>query len=97
MPDSGFFNRSLTVTPSDTVNYDGTVVSTTGTYQTSGNTKPIPADGLYVGGAGTVTVVYENGQTNQYTAVAGEILPIRTIRVNSTGTAATLMLALYTV
>lgn len=91
MPDSGFFNRSLSITPSDTVNYDGT------TFNAASLQKALPADAIYVGGAGTVTVVYENGQTNQFTAVAGEILPLRTIRVNSTGTAATLMNALYTV
>jgi len=91
------YNRSVAITKSDTVNYDGTTVSTTGTYQTTGNTKPLPADAIYVGGAGIVVAVYENGQTDQFTAVAGEILPIRTIRVNSTTTTATLMAALYTV
>jgi hypothetical protein len=97
LPDSGYYNRSVPITKSDTVNYDGTTVSTTGTYQTTGNTKPIPADAIFVGGAGIVVGVLENGQTDQWTCVAGEILPFRTIRVNSTTTTATLMTALYVV
>lgn len=97
MPDSGYYNRSVLITKSDTVNYDGTVVSTTGQYQTSTNTKPIPADAIYVGGAGIVVAVMEDGSQPQFTAVAGEILPIRSIRVMSTTTTATLMNALYTV
>lgn len=91
MPDSGFYNRSLPITKSDTVNYDGS------TFAANAATKAIPADAIYVGGAGVVVVVYENGQTDQFTAAAGEILPIRSIRVNSTTTTATLMAALYTV
>lgn len=95
MPNLGSYATSKAITKSDTVNYDGTVVSTTGVYQTTGNTKPIPADGIYVGGAGIVVAVYPDGSTQQFTAVAGELLPIQTIRVNSTTTTATLMLALY--
>jgi hypothetical protein len=45
--------------------------------------------GLYVAGAGTVTVVTANDQVVQFTAVAGGFLPIQVKRVNSTGTAAT--------
>lgn len=91
MPDSGFYNRSIPITPSDTINYDRS------TFSANAATKAIPADAVYVGGAGTVTVVYENGQTDQFTAVAGEILPIRSIRINATGTAATLLAAMYAV
>lgn len=90
-----YYARSVPITKSDTVNFDGTVASTTGTYQTSGNTKPIPADAIYVGGAGIVVAVFEDGTTVSHTAVAGETLPFRTIRVNSTTTTATLMNALY--
>ena len=89
--DSGFFNRSVPITKSDTVNYDGT------TYNAASLQKALPADAIYVGGAGIVVGVMENGATDQWTAVAGEILPFRTIRVNSTTTTATLMCALYTV
>lgn len=60
-------------------------------------TKPLPADAIYVGGAGIVVAIFEDGTAIQFTAVAGEILPLRTIRVNSTTTTATLMAALYSV
>lgn len=54
-------------------------------------------DAVYVGGAGIVVAVFEDGMTAQFTAVAGQMLPIRIKRVNSTTTTATLMLALYQV
>lgn len=84
-----FYPRALSITKSDTVNYDGS------TFAANAATKAIPADAIYVGGAGIVVAVFENGDSAQFTAVAGEILPIRSIRVNSTTTTATLMLALY--
>lgn len=71
------------------MNYDGS------TFSTSAATKAIPADAIYVGGAGIVVAVDESGNAVQFTAVAGEILPIKSIRVNSTTTTATLMVALY--
>jgi hypothetical protein len=47
---------------------------------------------LYVGGVGNVTLVTEGGDTVLFTAVpAGTVLNIRFIRINSTGTTATLM------
>lgn len=52
---------------------------------------------LYIGGAGTVTVVYQDGRTQQFTATAGLTLPVSIKRVNATGTAATNMVALYSV
>ena len=85
------YNRAVAITKSDTVNFDGS------TYSATAITKAIPACGIYVGGAGIVVAVFEDGSTAQFTAVAGEILPLRTIRVNSTTTTATLMVALYTV
>lgn len=91
------YNRTVPITKSDTVNFDGTTVSTTGAYQTTTNTKPIPCEAIFVGGAGIVVAVFENGQTDQYTCVAGEVLPVKAIRVNSTTTTATLMAAMYTV
>ena len=54
-------------------------------------------DAIYVGGAGIVVVVFEDGSTANFTAVAGQILPLRAKRVNSTTTTATLMVALYQV
>jgi hypothetical protein len=85
------YNRSVLITKSDTVNYDGS------TYAANAATKAIPAEAIFVGGAGIVVAVFEDGSTAQFTCVAGEILPLKTIRVNSTTTAATLMNALYTV
>lgn len=84
-----FYSRAVAITKSDTVNYDGS------TYAANAATKAIPADAIYVGGAGIVVAVLENGDTANFTAVAGEILPIKSIRVNSTTTTATLMAALY--
>lgn len=54
-------------------------------------------DAIYVGGAGIVVAVQEDGTAVNFTAVAGEILPIAAKRVNSTTTTATLMVALFTV
>lgn len=85
------YNRWVAITPSDTKNFDGS------TYSASAATKAIPACGIYVGGAGVVVAVSEDGATASFTAVAGEILPIRAIRVNNGSTTATLMVALYTV
>lgn len=83
------FSRVALITKSDTVNYDGS------TYSASAATKAIPADAIYVGGAGIVVVVMEDGSTSSVTAVAGGIIPVRSIRVNSTTTTATVMSALY--
>ncbi len=54
-----------------------------------------PCDAIYVGGAGIVVAVTGNGDAVSFTCVAGQILPIEAIRVNSTTTTATLMVALY--
>lgn len=52
---------------------------------------------LYVGVVGNVAVVFEGGTAITFTGVpAGTILPVRAIRVNSTLTTATNMVALYT-
>lgn len=83
------YSRWVDITKSDTVNFDGS------TYSATPSVKPVPSDAVYVGGAGIVVAVMENGLTANFTAVAGEILPIRAIRVNSGTTTATLMLALY--
>lgn len=74
------YNVSRLITKSDTVNFaEG------------------PCDAIYVGGAGIVVAVLDdaNSTTQQFTCVAGQILPIRAKRVNSTTTTATLMNALY--
>lgn len=52
--------------------------------------------GLYIGGAGNVSVYLADGTTVVfYGAVAGSIIPVRAKRVNSTGTTATNIVALY--
>jgi len=85
------FNRSVLITKSDTVNFDGS------TYSASATTKAIPAESIFVGGAGIVVAVFEDGSTGAFTVPAGATLPLKCIRVNSTTTTATLMNALYQV
>ncbi len=54
------------------------------------------ARGLFVGGAGNVSMVGGDGATVVFTGVpAGAILPIAHTRVNSTGTTATNMTAMF--
>ncbi len=53
-------------------------------------------DAIYVGGAGIVVAIREDGTAVSFTAVAGELIPIAAKRVNSAVTTATLMVALYT-
>ena len=86
---SGTYNRSLVITKSDTVNFDGS------TYSASASTKAIPADAIFVGGAGVVVAIFEDGSLAPFTVLAGTVLPLKCIRVNSTSTTATLMNALY--
>ena len=86
---SGTYNRSVVITKSDTVNFDGS------TYSASASTKAIPADAIFVGGAGVVVAIFEDGSLAPFTVLAGTALPLKCIRVNSTSTTATLMNALY--
>ena len=86
---SGTYNRSVVITKSDTVNFDGS------TYSASASTKAIPADAIFVGGAGVVVAIFEDGSLAPFTVRAGTVLPLKCIRVNSTSTTATLMNALY--
>ena len=52
--------------------------------------------GIYVGGAGNIVVVKPGGSTVTFSgALAGTIIPIQAIRVNSTSTTATNLVALY--
>ena len=88
---SGTFNRSVLIAKSDTVNFDGS------TYAANAATKAIPADAMFVGGAGVVVAVFEDGTTGAFTVLAGTLLPLTCIRVNNTTTTATLMNALYQV
>lgn len=51
---------------------------------------------IYVGGAGNFVAVRPDGNTVTFTAAtAGSIIPIRYIRINSTNTTATALVALY--
>jgi hypothetical protein len=52
-------------------------------------------DALYVGGAGNVTAVMEDGSVVLFTAVPIGVLPVRCKRVNSTDTAGGPFVALY--
>ena len=55
----------------------------------------VPAQCLYVGVAGTVTVVTLSGQTVEFMAVAaGSIIPLAVAKVKATGTSATNIVAL---
>lgn len=57
---------------------------------------PATVRGIYVGGTGDVVAITEAGAAVTFSSVpAGAILPIRAIRVNSTGTTATNMVGLY--
>jgi hypothetical protein len=59
------------------------------------NTFAAPVS-IYVGGAGVVTCSPANGNTDvAITCVAGMVIPFRVIAVKSTGTTATLMVAIY--
>lgn len=83
------YNTAQAITTSDTVCYDG------GTF--AKGTKNKIADAILVGDAGIVIAAMEDNTTFRLTATAGMIIPIRTIRINSTTTTATNMYALYTV
>ena len=83
------YSRYVAITKSDTVNYDGS------TYSATAATKAIPADAIFVGGTGIVVAIDESGNAVNFTCAVGEVLPIKSIRVNSSTTSATLMVALY--
>ena len=55
---------------------------------------PEMAIGLYVGGAGAISMVTARGATRVITVAANAYIPIGLIRVNSTGTTATNMVAI---
>jgi len=65
---------------------------------TKSDTVDIPegiTDAVWVGGAGIVKAVFEDGSTAEFTCVAGTLLPLKIRRVYSATTTATLMVALY--
>lgn len=77
------YSKAVDVTKSDTTDFvnqgHGTIL----------------CDALYVGGAGVVAGVLADGTVQNFTCVAGQILPMALRRVNSTNTTATLLVALY--
>lgn len=79
------FNYGKAITPSNTVDiWAATPVS-----------DRKLTDAIKVGGAGTVTVVWQDDSVTTFTCSAGETLPVAVKRVNSTGTAATALVALW--
>ena len=77
------YKKAVAITPSDTTDF---VPQGTSDNLTSA---------IYIGGAGVVVVVFQDGSTASFTCIAGQILPVKAKRVNSTSTTATLLVALY--
>lgn len=84
----GPYNVGFAITKSDTVNFDASV-------STSGQNVKC-CDAIYVGTAGTMAVVLQDGSVASMTCGVG-LIPVRAIRVNSTNTAAAAMIAFYKV
>lgn len=77
------YTKAVAITKSDTVNF------------LEQGTSDRLATAIYVGGGGVVAVVFQDDSVVQFTCIAGQILPVKAKRVNSTNTTATLMVALY--
>lgn len=83
-PSSPWYNVCQAVTTSDTVDLPFF------------NTNRILTAAVYVGGAGNVVAVQNDGSTATFTAaVLGQFLPIGARRINATNTTATLLVACY--
>lgn len=83
------FSRWDLITVSDTVNFN---------LSTGDGASVPPCDAIFVGTAGIVKAVFQDGSTANFTtATNGTILPIRAIRVFSAVTTADNMYALYQV
>jgi hypothetical protein len=52
-------------------------------------------DAIWVGGAGVVACIFDDGSEVDITVTAGTILPIRCARVNNTTTTATLLVGMW--
>jgi hypothetical protein len=83
----GPYNQAFAISKSDTVN----IAQYTNVAQGRGRLT----DAVYVGGAGVVPAVFEDDSVCNFTAVAGEILPIAIKRVNDANCTASVMVALY--
>jgi hypothetical protein len=88
MSQQPIYNRWVAITKSDTINFDASV-STTGA-------NVVPCDAVYVGTAGTIALVTQDGTVAATSAAVGFIAG-KFIRVNSTNTAAAGMFACYNV
>lgn len=55
---------------------------------------PVPV-AVYVGGAGNVVAIGDDGVAGTFAVVAGQVLDIQPHRINSTSTTATGLIALY--
>lgn len=77
------FNYAIPITKSDTVN--------------SPQYQGRYPDAIWVGGAGIVACIFEDGSECDFTVVAGTLLPVRCKRVNSSTTSATLFVGLFQV
>lgn len=63
---------------------------------TTSDTADNYGTGLYVGGAGAVSLVMEDGSTVLFSGLpAGALLPVRFAKVRATGTTATLLTRLW--
>lgn len=72
-------SRSEAITPHDSTNIPGGL-----------------CDSIYVGTGGTIAVVDSRGTVTSFTNVqTGSELPVRALRINSTGTTASGLVALY--
>jgi len=78
------YTAGVAITKSDTVDFTSV-----------GGANELLCDAIYVGGAGVVVVAFQDNSTASFTCIAGQILPVKARRVNSTNTTATLMVALY--
>lgn len=83
-PSSPWYNVCQAITTSDTLDLPFF------------NTNRLLTSAVYVGGAGNVVAVLNDGTTATFTApVLGQFLPVGTRRINATNTTATLLLACY--
>ena len=77
------YGKAVAITPSNTVNF------------LNEGTANAVCSAIYVGGAGVVVVVFQDDSAISFTCIAGQILPVKAKRVNSTSTTASLLVALY--
>lgn len=80
------FTKAIPITKSDTVNSPQ--------YPLGSGSGRYP-DAIWVGGAGIVAAIFPDGSECDFTVVAGTLLPVRCMRINSTTTTATLFVGLW--